>query len=84
MRAIGMMLVDSRIRRDDPVEIEIRGNRVDAVAVPYHLRSDAPPYAMPILQRPAEDREKSLSGAWQEKTFDLLEKAIQNTLWRQT
>jgi aminomethyltransferase len=84
MRAIGMMLVDSRIRRDDPVEIEIRGNRVDAVAVPYHLRSDAPPYAMPILQRPAEEREKPLSAAWQEKAFDLLEKAIQNTLWRQT
>jgi aminomethyltransferase len=84
MRPIGMMLVDSRIRRDDPVEIEIRGNRVDAVAVPYHLRSDAPPYAMPILQRPAEEREKPLSAAWQDKTFDLLEKAIHNTLWRQT
>jgi len=84
MRAIGMMLVDSRLKKDDPVEIEIRGNRVDAVVVPYHLRSDAPPYAMPILLRPAEDREKSLSGAWQEKTFDLLERAIQNTLWRQT
>jgi len=84
MRAIGMMLVDSRMKKDDQVEIEIRGSRVDAVVVPYHLRSDAPPYAMPILQRPAEDREKSLSGAWQDKTFDLLEKAIQNTLWRQT
>jgi aminomethyltransferase len=84
MRAIGLMLVDSRLKKDDPVEIEIRGNRVDAVVVPYHLRSDAPPYAMPILQRHAENREKSLSGAWQEKTFDLLEKAIQNTLWRQT
>ncbi len=55
MRAIGLMLVDSRLKKDDPVEIEIRGNRVDAVVVPYHLRSDAPPYAMPILPRPTED-----------------------------
>ncbi|MBN2438897.1 MAG: glycine cleavage system aminomethyltransferase GcvT [Deltaproteobacteria bacterium] len=84
MRAIGLMLVDSPIRRDDPVEIEIRGNRVDAVAVPWHLRSDAPPYAMPILLRPAEERERPLSGAWHEKTFDLLERAVQNTLWRQS
>jgi len=84
MRAIGLMLVDSRFRKDDPVEIEIRGNRVDAVVVPYHLRSDAPPYAMPILPRPTEVPGKSLSGAWQEKTFDLLEKAVRNTLWRRT
>jgi aminomethyltransferase len=49
MRAIGLMLIDSRLKRDDPVEIEIRGNRVDAVVVRCHLRSDAPPYAMPIL-----------------------------------
>ena len=34
MRAIGLMLVDSRLKKDDPVEIEIRGNRVDAVVVP--------------------------------------------------
>jgi aminomethyltransferase len=84
MRAIGLMLIDSRLKKDDPVEIEIRGNRVDAVVVPYHLRSDAPPYAMPILQRPAEVPGKLLSGAWQEKTFDLLTKAVRNTLWRQT
>jgi aminomethyltransferase len=84
MRAIGLMLIDSRLKKDDPVEIEIRGNRVDAVVVPYHLRSDAPPYAMPILQRPAEVPGKLLSGAWQEKTFDLLTKAVRNTLWRRT
>ncbi len=84
MRAIGLMMADSRLKKDDPVEIEIRGTRIDAVVVPWHLRSDAPPYAMPIVRRPAEEREKPLAGAWQEKTFELLEKTIQNTLWRQT
>ncbi|MBU2055760.1 MAG: glycine cleavage system aminomethyltransferase GcvT, partial [Proteobacteria bacterium] len=84
MRAIGLMLIDSRFKKDDPVEIEIRGNRVEAVVVPYHLRSEAPPYARPILPRPPVGREKPPSGAWREKTVDLLEKAIRNTLWRQT
>jgi len=82
MRAIGLMLVDSRLKKDDRVEIEIRGNRAEAVAVPYHLRSEAPPYAMPILYRPPAAPEKPLPGAWREKTADLLEKAIQNTFWR--
>jgi aminomethyltransferase len=84
MRAIGMMLVDSRLKKDDPLEIEIRGNRVDAVVVPYHLRSDAPPHAMPIIRRDPEDFQKPVSNAWQEKARDLLEKALQNTRWRQT
>ncbi len=84
MRAIGLMLIDSRLKKDDPVEIEIRGNRVDAVVVPWHLRSDAPPYAMPILPRPTEVSGKAISGAGREKAFDLLAKAVRNTLWRQT
>ena len=33
---------------------------------------------------PRKTCEKSVSGAWQEKARDLLEKALQNTLWRQT
>jgi aminomethyltransferase len=84
MRAIGLMLVDSRLKKDDPVEIEIRGNRADAVVVPWHLRSDTPPHAMPILPRPAEGAAISPSGTWQGKAFDLLTKAVRNTLWRQT
>jgi aminomethyltransferase len=84
MRAIGLMLIDSRLKKDDPVEIEIRGNRVDAVVVPWHLRSDTPPYAMPILPCHAETPGESPSGAWQQKTVDLLTNAVRNTLWRQT
>lgn len=84
MRAIGLMLVDSRLKKGDPIEIEIRGSRVEAVVVPYHLRSETPPYAMPILPRPAEVPGKPPAGAWQEKAFDLLTKAVRNTLWRQS
>jgi len=84
MRAIGLMLVDSSLKKDDAVEIDIRGKGVDAVVVPWHLRSDTPPYAMPILYRPAEERAKEAPAAWQARTLDLLEKAVRNTLWRRT
>jgi aminomethyltransferase len=47
-RAIGLALIDSDLRKDDRLEIECRGKRIDAVVVPYHMRSEAPPYARPI------------------------------------
>jgi aminomethyltransferase len=54
MRAIGLMLADSRLKEGDEVAIEIRGNRVAAVVVPAHLHSATPPRAVPILAgRPA-------------------------------
>jgi aminomethyltransferase len=83
MRAIGLMLVDSRLKKDDLVQIEIRGSRVEALVVPYHLRSDAPPFAMPILPRPTQDEGKPSPGAWLKKTRDLLDEALHNTRWRQ-
>jgi hypothetical protein len=67
MRAIGMMMVDSRLKKGDSVEIEIRGSRVQAMIVPYHLRSDAPPRAMPILRYDQEAHRKPVSDAWREK-----------------
>ena len=83
MRAIGLMLADSRLRKDDVVEIEIRGNRVPAVVVPYHLRSDAPPYAMPILPHSVEVCPTPGVGPWEAKARDLVAKALENTRWRQ-
>jgi hypothetical protein len=35
--------------RDEEVAVEIRGSRVPAITVARHLRSDLPPYALPIL-----------------------------------
>ncbi len=50
-RAIGLCYVDSRILEGDVVEVDVRGKPARAVIVPCHLRSDAPPYARPILYR---------------------------------
>ncbi|MHB8770449.1 MAG: glycine cleavage system aminomethyltransferase GcvT [Syntrophales bacterium] len=83
MRAIGLMLADSRLKKDDGVEVEIRGTRVPAVVVPYHLRSDAPPAAMPIVARPAEETLLPEAGKWERKARDLVAKALANTRWRQ-
>ena len=84
MRAIGLMLADARLREGDEVEIEIRGGRVPAVVVPYHLRSDAPPYARPIIDGRVSGAVETQGRGTPEKVRDLLEKALRNTLWRQT
>ena len=84
MRAIGLALLDCRLVERDQVEIDIRGRRVKAIVVPYHLRSEAPPYARPILSPFAEI--KSIDGQTQtdkKNVQDLLSMAIQNTRWRQ-
>ncbi|MGO9310078.1 MAG: glycine cleavage system aminomethyltransferase GcvT, partial [Spirochaetia bacterium] len=48
-RAIALALLDSTLKAGQIVEIDIRGRRCRALVVPYVLRSEAPPYARPIL-----------------------------------
>ena len=48
MRAIGLALIASDLDEGDLVEIDIRGRMTPARVVPYHLRSEAPPYARAI------------------------------------
>jgi aminomethyltransferase len=49
LRAICLAYIDSDVIEDDRLSVEIRGKLVDAVVVPYHLSSDAPPYAHAII-----------------------------------
>ncbi len=85
MRAIGLALLDSRLFEGDGVDIEIRGRRTPALIVAYNLRSEAPPYARPILcpapvlmpvNPPAVHRPET-------EALDLLGRAVANTEWRQ-
>ena len=82
LRAIALALIDSNILDDDRVEVELRGKGIDAVVVPCHLRSDAPPYARPIVvghvAPPAEPSDNAPAAA-----LALLRKAADNTHWRQ-
>lgn len=86
LRAIGLALIDSDLREGDRVEIEVRGKRLGALIVPYHLRGEAPPLARPILA----GQESGLPGAVQASKQQLLGDArklladsISNTVWRQ-
>lgn len=84
-RPIALALIDSDLREGDRLEVEVRGKRPAAVVVPYHLRTEAPPLARPILhdQLHADTRSGYDSAEGQRKARHLLEKALANTLWRQ-
>ena len=49
LRAVSLAYVDSHVQVEAPLLVEIRGKGIAATVVPFHLRSDAPPYARPIL-----------------------------------
>ncbi len=85
MRAIGLALIDSTVCEGDEIHIDVRGKKLGAVVVPYHLRSEAPPYARAITCHQAEPA-ASLATAAGKYAIDaraLVTKAIDNTLWRQ-
>lgn len=51
-RAIGLALIDSDLRRGDRIGIECRGKRIEALVVPYHMRSEAAPNSRLIQYDP--------------------------------
>jgi aminomethyltransferase len=85
MRAIALALLDSHLIEGDEVEVDIRGKRVAGLTVPYHLRSEAPPYARPITCHQVTPAVLDISADKKilQKATTLLAKAIQNTQWRQ-
>jgi aminomethyltransferase len=82
LRSICLAYLDSDILDGDQLTIEIRDKMVEAVVVPVHLRSDAPPYARPIVYNhempPAPE-----DGPVRDKVSRLLSKTAANTVWRQ-
>lgn len=91
-RALALALVDSSLRDGDRVEIEIRKKRVAACVVPYHMRSEAPPYVRSIphdrLEQAAGSREAAPAPPDVPKELPaaraLFSKAMANHAWRQT
>jgi len=83
LRSICLAYIDSDIVEDERVTIDIRGKAVDGVVVPFHLRSDAPPYARPIIFDHELEAEKLPPGEAPTKVRRLLEKTVENTTWRQ-
>lgn len=85
MRSVCLALVDSNFHAGDSVDIEIRGKRTKAVIVPSHLRSEAPPYARAFLHNHTVKKEESVldESGYIKKVNFLLNKAYENTIWRQ-
>jgi aminomethyltransferase len=83
LRSICLACMDGDVLEGDKVTMDIRGKQVEAVVVPYHLRSEAPPYSRPILWDHALESKAVPSGEAPYKVRTLLEKTLQNTLWRQ-
>ena len=83
LRSICLAYIDSNIIEDDKVLIDIRGKKVDAVVVPFHMRSDAPPYVCPIIYDHEIPDKELPKGNRPAKALRLLEKAVENTCWRQ-
>ncbi|RTZ97017.1 MAG: glycine cleavage system aminomethyltransferase GcvT [Deltaproteobacteria bacterium] len=84
-RAIGLALLDSRLNDGDPISIDIRGKKIGAVVVPYHLRSEAPPYARAVLPDQLYPDKKRTGHAPDitDKVHHLLKRAVENSAWRQ-
>jgi aminomethyltransferase len=51
LRAICLAFVNSDIGEGDELQIEIRSKMTDAIVVPYHMRSEAPPFARAIKKQ---------------------------------
>lgn len=88
MRAICLALLDSDLCEGDEVEIQIRGKKTGAVIVPYHLRSEAPPFARAISYDQIRSQETicpapGMDQQTIQKVQTLVNKAVANTVWRQ-
>ncbi len=83
MRAIALALVDGDVELNDAVEVEIRGKMVKAVIAPYHMKSDAPPFARPIIYGVEVEREFDSAADYKTKAINLLERSYENTILRQ-
>ncbi|MCD4825013.1 MAG: glycine cleavage system aminomethyltransferase GcvT [Phycisphaerae bacterium] len=81
LRSICLAYIDSDIYENQPLTVDIRDKTVPAVTVKYHMRSEAPPFARPIIhdfQLPAAPLPTGPA-----KVKHLLDKALANTVWRQ-
>lgn len=85
LRPVALAYLDSHLKEQQVVGVEIRGKMTEAMIVPYHLRSEAPPYARPILydHPPSPAAMTPRKDSIDKKVLDLLEKSARNTQWRQ-
>jgi len=84
LRGICLALLNSDLYEGDELHIEIRGKMTRSVIVPYHLRSEAPPFSWTILWDKIHQKTRDVIDIKTgEKVRLLLDRSIDNTIWRQ-
>jgi len=96
-RAIALALLDADVVQGDSLEIKIRKKISSGIVVPYHMRAEAPPSARAIMWNqlgievmPSDMVEKGGRDTQSEPSqgeillSTLVQKAVDNTTWRQT
>ena len=84
LRGICLALVDSTLLEGDDIGVDIRGKQMPAVVVPYHMRSEAPPFARSIpWDRLGQEKASSKPDESLQNVHTLLLQSIRNTEWRQ-
>lgn len=82
-RAIGLCYIASDVLEDDIVEVDIRGKRIRAVVPACHMRTDAPPFARPIIYGVELAPRQASGDDAPARAAGLLRRAEENHLWRQ-
>ncbi|MGZ4198825.1 MAG: glycine cleavage system aminomethyltransferase GcvT [Thermoleophilia bacterium] len=83
-RSIALAYLDCDVVEDDEVTVDIRGTQVPGLVVPFHLRSDAPPFARPIVYDHVLPAVELPQGDALGKARLLLGETLANNAWRQT
>jgi aminomethyltransferase len=82
-RAIALAYLDSHVLDGDLVTIDVRGRQTDAEVVKHHLRSDAPPFARPIVVTREDRAGHTPTPSTEDRVRSLLARAGRNHEWRQ-
>ncbi len=83
LRSIALAYLDCDLGWDDRVQVEVRGRAIEAVVVEFHLRSEAPPFARPILVGHEPPAEPPVAGPAPARALALLRRTAENHRWRQ-
>ena len=83
MRPIALAYLDADLEEGQKIEVRQRGKGIEGIIVERHLSGEAPPYARPILvpEKKAEKLHPALR--LKESAEKLIDRAVQNTTWRQ-
>lgn len=83
-RAVALALIDSNILEGEVLKIEIRKKFIECIVVPYHMSSEAPPFARSIPHDQIKlVRQTSEDTDYPRLARQLVSKALTNHTWRQ-